>query len=88
MVCGDGSLRTPPIERGAVAGIARAVLLDRVPELLERDADEDTLAQARELIALNGARGARPIVTLDGKPMGDGNPGPWSARLAQLYLAD
>ncbi len=88
VVCGDGSLRTPPIARGGVAGVAREVALERVAELREGDVDEVALASARELVALNGARGARAIVALDGRPVGDGRPGPWAGRLAQVYLRD
>ena len=80
----DGTLRTPPLARGGVAGIAREVLIDRVPELCEADLAAADLAAAREVIAINAVRGARAITHLDGHPIGSGSAGPWSQRLALL----
>ena len=84
----DGSLRTPPLARGGVAGIARAVLLDREPALRESDLSAADVAAARELIAVNAVRGARAITHLDGRPIGGARPGPWSQRLARALEAD
>lgn len=78
----DGALVTPPLSRGAVAGIARAIVSERIPEVRERDVRAgDALC---ELIAVNAVRGAVPIVRLDGRPLGDGRPGPFSKQLAQV----
>ena len=77
----DGSLVTPPLARGAQAGVAREILLEHVAELREAEVSRAALASARELIAVNAVRGARAITSLDGRPLGDGQPGPWSARL-------
>jgi branched-subunit amino acid aminotransferase/4-amino-4-deoxychorismate lyase len=76
-----GRLATPPLELGAVAGVAREVLLERVPELVERVVLEPELRRAGEIVATNAVRGARPVVRLDGAPVGDGRPGPWARRL-------
>ena len=57
-------LLTPPLERGAVAGVALEVLRERV-SLLERDITPAGLRAARALFALNAVRGVRPIVRLD-----------------------
>lgn len=81
----DGALRTPPLARGAQAGVAREILLERVPELREGDVEASALAGARELVAANAVRGARPIVRVDGRPVGDGGPGAWAARLAAAF---
>lgn len=88
VVDGDGRARTPPLARGAQAGIARSLLLERVAELAEADVTLDELAGARELVAVNAVRGARPIVAIDGRPVGDGRPGPWAERLAAALDAD
>jgi branched-subunit amino acid aminotransferase/4-amino-4-deoxychorismate lyase len=69
----DGLLVTPPLERGAVAGVAREVLVERLPELRERDVDAADLGLAREIVAINSVRGARPIVRLDGVAVGGGH---------------
>jgi branched-subunit amino acid aminotransferase/4-amino-4-deoxychorismate lyase len=82
VVRADGVLLTPPLARGGVAGIAREVLVDSVPALREADIAGGELPLARELIAINAVRGARPITHLDGAAIGDARPGPWSARLA------
>ncbi len=83
----DGVLATPPLSRGAVAGIAREIAVERVAELVEDDVRACELASARELIAVNAVRGARSIVRLDGVTVGDGRPGPWAKRL-DAALAD
>jgi para-aminobenzoate synthetase/4-amino-4-deoxychorismate lyase len=84
VVSADGLLRTPPLGRGGVAGIAREVLLDRVPALCEADLSAADVAAASELIAINAVRGARAITHLDDRPIGNGKAGPWSQRLALL----
>lgn len=83
-----GSLCTPRVASGAVAGIARTLVLERIEEAEERDISKGELLDASELIAVNAVRGARPITRLDGKPVGDGRPGPWSRRLAAALTGD
>ena len=80
----DGSLWTPPIASGAVAGIARTLALERIPEIEERDIAKSELLATEELIAVNAVRGARPITRLNDRKVGAGRPGPWSARLAEI----
>lgn len=88
VVChADGRLCTPPLARGAVAGVAREILMERVPELEERDVGPAALARAREIIAINAVRGARAVVGLDDGAVGDGRAGPWSARLDAVLAA-
>lgn len=70
VLCRDGSLRTPPLARGAVAGVARAILIERIAELEERDVSRRDLDQARALVAVNAVRGARRILWLDQRPLG------------------
>jgi branched-subunit amino acid aminotransferase/4-amino-4-deoxychorismate lyase len=83
----DGTLATPPIDSGAVDGIARAVCLERLAEIEERTIPVAELARASELIAVNAIRGAKPIITLDGRPVGSGSPGPGCERLADVLAA-
>ena len=84
----EGALWTPPIASGAVAGIARSFALERIPEIEERDIAKSELLAAEELIAANAVRGARPITRLNDRKVGDGRPGPWSARLADALAKD
>jgi branched-subunit amino acid aminotransferase/4-amino-4-deoxychorismate lyase len=78
-----GALSTPRIASGAVAGIARSVVLEQIPEAEERDIPKSELFEAAELIAVNAVRGARPITRLNDRKVGQGRPGPWSSRLAE-----
>jgi D-alanine transaminase len=86
VVLDDGSRRTPPLSRGGVASLTRAVALEHDPELREGDVSRQALGAAREVVALNAVRGARPIVSIDGVPVGDGKPGSLSASLARLVI--
>jgi branched-chain amino acid aminotransferase len=78
----QGALSTPRIASGAVAGIARSIVLERIPEIEERDIAKSELLEAAEIIAVNAVRGARPITRLNDRRIGDGRPGAWNARLA------
>jgi branched-subunit amino acid aminotransferase/4-amino-4-deoxychorismate lyase len=88
VVPAEGGPVTPPDAAGGVSGIARGLALERVPELREAPVPEATLRNAREVIAVNAVRGARPIVTLDGAPVGDGKPGAWARALDEALGRD
>lgn len=81
----DGALVTPPLARGAQAGVARELLLERVGELAEADVAGAELAAARAILAINAVRGVRAIVRLDGRAVGDGCAGAWAERLARAF---
>jgi branched-subunit amino acid aminotransferase/4-amino-4-deoxychorismate lyase len=78
---------TPPLARGGVAGLLREIALESLPELRELDVRAETLASAQEIVALNAVRGARPVVRLDGRSVGSGQPGPLSERLRRILAA-
>jgi branched-subunit amino acid aminotransferase/4-amino-4-deoxychorismate lyase len=84
----DGALTTPPLERGAVAGIAREVVMERLPQIVERDAWLAQVREAEELIAVNAVRGAHSIASLDGRPVGHGTPSRWLGLIARALAAD
>ncbi len=84
----DGALATPPLAAGAVAGIARGLVLERVSGVEERPVPLAALRAAREIVAANAVRGAAPIVRLDGEAVGDGRPGPWAAQLRSALERD
>jgi branched-subunit amino acid aminotransferase/4-amino-4-deoxychorismate lyase len=88
VVTSDGTPATPPAELGAVAGIALQLVLERVPQVRRCPIARADLASAREIIALNSVRGARPITSLDGRPVADGSAGPWLARAAAALADD
>ena len=88
-VCPPGGLIwTPPIASGAVAGIARTISIERLPEIEEREISRSALLGAAELIAVNAVRGARAITRLDGCAVGTGEVGPWCRRLAEVLAND
>ncbi len=83
-VLDSGRLITPPLKRGGVRGVARAILLEHLSDASECDLHADELPALRELIAVNALRGARPILAVDGKPVGSACPGAEAARLARV----
>lgn len=78
----------PDLERGGVQGIAHDTLRERLPQLRHRNIAAVQLHLAKELIAINAVRGAKPIIELDGVPIGSGEPGPWASRLARILAID
>jgi branched-subunit amino acid aminotransferase/4-amino-4-deoxychorismate lyase len=80
---GDGALAALPLERGAVAGVAQEIVRERIPDLATWDLRVEELTALRELIAVNAVRGARPIVKVDGRPVGTGRAGPGAERVAR-----
>ena len=90
MIDGPGGapiLVTPPLGAGILAGTTRDWLLS--PEgaaalglpASDPDVRPETLAGAREVFLCSSVAGFVAVVEIDGLPIGDGNPGPWAARL-------
>lgn len=84
----DGSLTTPPIACGGVAGIAREIVLDLAPDAREAAIDSAALADAVEIVCTNAVRGARRIETLDGRRLEDRSGSRWSECLDALLRSD
>lgn len=80
----EDRLWTPPLERGAVDGIARQVLVRRIDRLRERDLRREDLCQARAVLCINAVRGPRPLARLDATPL-PAERGPWPGRLAEAW---
>ena len=78
----DGRWLTPPAARGAVRGVALEAALAAGLAIAEHDVSRAECAAAREIVATNAVRGARPILVLDGARVGDGRAGPLAAALA------
>ena len=53
----------------------------------EADVDSHQLAAAQEIFLTGTGIGIAPIVELDGRPVGDGTPGPFTAELTDAYAA-
>jgi branched-subunit amino acid aminotransferase/4-amino-4-deoxychorismate lyase len=87
VVDGDDHLCTPPLERGAVGGIAREILMERIPELATRDLSARDLRGARAILCSNAVRGIRPLESLDGVAV-PGADHPWVERLVAAFAID
>ncbi len=80
-----GRLLTPPPEEGCLPGIARALILEsRAVEV--RPLTLEDLAGADEAF-LSNSLGLRALVAVDGRPIGDGRPGPVLAALRSVLEA-
>lgn len=86
-----GTLVTPPLEAGILAGITRGHLLKLADELgipVELRAPQlDTTDSVDELFISSSIRELLAVVRLDGKPIGSGTPGPVYRRLLAAFRA-
>jgi branched-chain amino acid aminotransferase len=84
-----GAALTPPLEAGILAGITRDVVLELgtsvgIPVREEHLAVAD-LAGADEAFLTSTTRELMPIRAVDGRPIGDGRPGPVTLRLLAAF---
>jgi branched-chain amino acid aminotransferase len=70
-VCG-GRLITPPLSAGCLPGVTRALVLEHGDALEETIRPAD-LRRASEGFLTSTLRGAQPIATIDGEPIGNGS---------------
>jgi branched-chain amino acid aminotransferase len=81
----DGVAATPPLASGCLAGITRAHVLGL--GAVERVLSREDLAHADEAFLTSSTREIQPLVAIDGRPVGSGQPGPVTAQLAADYSA-
>jgi branched-chain amino acid aminotransferase len=79
----DGIATTPPLDSGCLAGITRQHVL--ALGATERTLSVDDLARAEEAFLTSSTREVQPLVAVDGRPVGTGQPGPVTRRLAGAY---
>lgn len=81
-------VQTPP-SPPAFPGVTRARVLDRLDDerARVRPLDRDALDDADELWLAFTGPGVVPVTTLDGKPVGDGTPGPLARELADALAS-
>ena len=86
-----GELITPPIDAGILAGITRQTVLELAAEqalpVRETQLHPSDLYQADEVFITSTVREVVPVVRVDDKLIGDGKPGPISARVLAAYRA-
>lgn len=88
LVQADGRLLTPG--RDVLAGVTRRNLLAAVADELEvdeRDVPLEELGRAREAFVTSTTKGALPVVRIGDTVIGDGRPGPVTARARELFAA-
>ena len=87
----DEVLYTPALELGILAGVTRATLLAEAAaagyEVREGVFPVQHLARADEAFTSSSIREVMPVVELDGRPLGKGEPGPAAAELQERLRA-
>ncbi len=87
----DGVIRTAPISNFILPGITRELAIEAVLregiEVVEEPISASDLGSMDELFITGTTTEVVPIVKLDGKPVGDGKPGPVTLRTMELYRA-
>ena len=84
-----GVLRTRHLDHGVLPGCTRdalmALMAENAIEFAERAFSRDELADAREAFITAATTFVRPIVRIDGRPVGDGAVGPVTRLLFDLF---
>jgi D-alanine transaminase len=79
---GQVELATPSLESVSIlAGVTRALEVEHGPGITCRPVRVEELARASEIMLLGSTSMVTSVVRLDGKPVGDGRPGPQAHRL-------
>ncbi len=80
---------TPPVESGLLPGITRAAVVELAKlegiELKMRDMPVEALQGADEAFLTNSILEIMPLTLFQGKPVGDGRPGPITRKLMGAY---
>jgi branched-chain amino acid aminotransferase len=86
-----GVLLTPPLGAGILAGITRDVLFglakgQNLP-LREEPVPVEALRSADEVFVTSSTREAMPVRSIDGRPVGNGRPGPVTQKIMAAFRA-
>lgn len=86
----DGELHTTPASASILTGITRNSIIrlarDQGIAVVERDIPREYLYLCDELMMCGTAAEITPLRSVDGKPVGDGKPGPVTKRIQQLFF--
>ncbi len=86
----DGTLVTRQLGTEVLHGITRKAVLKLANELQikveERPFSVTEACQAKEAFSTSASSFVMPVVSIDGQQIGDGEPGPISRRLRELYI--
>jgi D-alanine transaminase len=90
IVTKKGSIVVRPLSNAILPGITRKSLLRLSEEvgiaLEERQFTVEEAYDAAEAFLTSASNFVLPVVSIDGRPVGDGKPGPITKRLRELYL--
>lgn len=92
IVTQDGTIVTRQLSNEILAGITRASVL-KCAELLQMKVEiraftKDEARNAKEAFATSATGFVNPIVEIDGKTIGTGQPGPVAEKLRDIYVAE
>ena len=85
-----GGILTPPLSEALLPGITRGSVLS-LARGAGLSANEgritlEALSGAREVFITSATSLVLPVVSIDGRPVGDGRPGPVARRMRELYM--
>ncbi|MEA1831544.1 D-amino-acid transaminase [Methylobacterium durans] len=91
IVTGDDRIVTRPLSTAILPGITRKAVLRLAAEgglgIEERPFSVEEAYAAAEAFYTSASAFVMPVVAIDGRPVGEGRPGPRTRRLRELYLA-
>lgn len=91
IVAADGALVTRQADQAILRGVTRTTLIDVVAaeglRLEERPFTREEAYEAREAFLSSATTIAMPVVAIDGRPVGDGRPGPIALALRRKFAA-
>lgn len=91
IVTRDGTIVTRPLSNALLPGITRRAVIALATEfdlkLEERLFSVEELHDAAEAFYTSASAFVMPVVSVDGRALGDGRPGPVARRLRELYFA-
>jgi len=88
----NGTIRTQPLGHHILPGVTRRAVLRLAQEeglaVEERPFTVAEAMQAREAFLTAASAFVLPVVEIDGKPIGDGRPGPAARKFRRLYIEE
>ncbi|WP_077961410.1 D-amino-acid transaminase [Ensifer adhaerens] len=86
----DGNLRTRPAEHGILRGVTRTTLMDVAAPLglkiEERAFSVDEMLAAREVFITAATSICFPVISVDGRPIGNGHPGSIAQNIREAFF--
>ena len=84
-----GQVITRSLSNDILPGVTRRVIMEAAREaqirIVERPFTLEEAKGAREAFITAATLGATPVISIDGRPVGDGRPGPVTQRIQELY---